>query len=257
MSAKESIMKNSGFLKRFGMILLHTFWLGLALVAIGMIGVPAVIVELAPREVTAWLLETPLGTLTLSAAVYAIALLVLLSPMIFKKEKLVVILEKLGLKNPPRVQMFLWALMMQGIMIAITMVVLVVLTMVNIPGLDLTQEQELPFSQLFGWYEYVSAFLLLVVLAPIFEELMFRGYFYGRLRKYSGVVASALITSVAFSVVHGQVNVAIVVGVLSVFMCLLREKFDSIYPTIAMHMLQNGFSYVMLFILPLYAKSLF
>ena len=239
-------------LKKFGMTTVHVAWVALALVGVGMFSVNTLVNYLAPEGLLNWLQGTPLGVLTISAVVYGVALLFVLLPMIVGRKSKTEVREALGLKKPLQFRMVLWALMMQGIFIGVAMVVTLVLYSLNISGLDLAERQELPFAELTGWYEYVAAFLLLVVLAPVFEELIFRGYLYGRLRKYSGVIISTIITSIGFGVVHGQVNVAIFVGLLSVAMCIVREKFDSIYPTIMMHMFQNGFSYAMLFIVPLY-----
>ena len=234
------------------MTTVHVAWVALALVGVGMFSVNTLVNYLAPEVLLNWLQGTPLGVLTISAVVYGVALLFVLLPMIVGRKSKTEVREALGLKKPLQFRMVLWALMMQGIFIGVAMVVTLVLYSLNISGLDLAERQELPFAELTGWYEYVAAFLLLVVLAPVFEELIFRGYLYGRLRKYSGVIISTIITSIGFGVVHGQVNVAIFVGLLSVAMCIVREKFDSIYPTIMMHMFQNGFSYAMLFIVPLY-----
>lgn len=243
-------LRNFG--KNFSMTAVHVAWVALALVGVGMFSINKLAGYLAPTDWLTWFYTTPLGALTFSAAVYGVTLLFVLSPMIMRRKSKTEVREALGLKKPLQFRMVLWALMMQGIFIGVAMVVTLILYSLNISGLDLTERQELPFAELSGWYEYVAAFVLLVVLAPVFEEMIFRGYLYGRLRKYSGVIISTIITSIGFGVVHGQLNVAIVVGLLSVAMCVLREKFDSIYPTIMMHMFQNGFSYAMLFIVPLY-----
>ncbi|OYW41821.1 hypothetical protein B7Z28_02090 [Candidatus Saccharibacteria bacterium 32-45-3] len=104
--------------------------------------------------------------------------------------------------------------------------------------------------------ELVLVFVGLVVLPPIFEEIIFRGYLYGRVRLWWRFVPTALLTSVMFGVVHGQWNVGIDVFILSLVMCYVREKFDSIWPSIIMHMLKNGLAYFLLFIGPLIGISI-
>lgn len=243
------------FGKRIGMTLVHLSWVGFALVAIGIFAIGTLVSLFAPDGFIAWL-SSPIGALAFSVVIYVVALVFTILPLLVQRKSFKEILQTLGLDRPIRFEMFMWALLYQGLFIGVTMFAVLILSIVQIPGLDLVQKQQLSFNELSYWYEYLAAFVLLVVLAPIAEELIFRGYLYGRLRKYNGLFISIVLTSVAFGVVHGQANVAIVVGILSVFMCLLREKFDSVYPTIMMHMFQNGFAYIMLFIIPLYSLNL-
>lgn len=253
MTKSLAVLRRFGI--RFGMTLVHLAWVAFALVFVGMFAVVTGVGMFAPDSFIEWI-GSPIGALVFSVVIYSVALFLTILPFLIQKKSFTEILQALGLKRPIRFKMLLWALLYQGIFIGVTMVVMFALMVVQIPGLDLTQEQELSFNGLSYWHEYVAAFVLLVVLAPVIEELIFRGYLYGRLRKYNGIIISTILTSVAFGIVHGQANVAIVVGLLSVAMCLLRERFDSIYPTIMMHMFQNGFAYIMLFIIPLYSFNL-
>lgn len=245
-------MIRKSFLTRLGMSLSYIVWVAFALVGVGMIGIPALMIFLAPTDLNAWLSGSPVGAMIFSTLIYVIAIVIILLPMVIRRKSLAEIKQAIGLGKPFQASMIPWALVMQGLYIALAMAVLLALYVANIPGLDMGQQQNLGLSDLTGWYEYVAVFVLLVLVAPIFEEIIFRGYLYGKLRRYSSMVIATLITSAGFGVVHGQVNVAIIVGLLSIMMCIVREKFDSIYPTILMHMFQNGFSYLMIFILPLY-----
>jgi membrane protease YdiL (CAAX protease family) len=119
-----------------------------------------------------------------------------------------------------------------------------------IPGFDISQPQETGFSNLTSQYEYLLAFLTLVVLAPVAEEILFRGYLYGKLRRVAPVWLVILIVSVLFGVVHGQWNVAVDVFVLSVVLCVLREITGSIWAGILLHMVKNGVAFYFLFVNP-------
>lgn len=71
--------------------------------------------------------------------------------------------------------------------------------------IDLGQSQQLPFSQsmLATQWQYTLAFVTLVVLAPIAEELLFRGYLFGKLRRTSAPLwLSVIITSLTFGLAH-------------------------------------------------------
>ena len=117
-----------------------------------------------------------------------------------------------------------------------------------IPGFDATQAQNIGFSNLSHSYEYVLAFATLVVLAPLAEEVLFRGYLYGKLKNHLPIWAAVLVTSAAFGLAHGQWNVGIDVFVLSIVLCCLREVTGNIWAGVLLHMLKNGVAFYFLFI---------
>lgn len=118
------------------------------------------------------------------------------------------------------------------------------------PSLDMQQVQDVGFSNLSSRYQYVLAFLTLVVIAPIAEEALFRGYLYGKLKKYVPLWVAVVVTSLLFGAAHGQWNVAIDTFALSVVMCALREMTGSIWAGILLHMTKNGIAFYFLFINP-------
>jgi len=120
-----------------------------------------------------------------------------------------------------------------------------------IPQVDIAQAQDTGISMPFG-FERIFVFLLFVVIGPIMEELLFRGYLYGVLRK-NGVsfVLTTLVVSILFGAAHGQWNVGINVAILSVMMCIGREVTGSIWPGILIHMMKNGIAFYVLFVTPL------
>lgn len=119
-----------------------------------------------------------------------------------------------------------------------------------VPGFDGTQAQEVGFQHITKQYEYLLAFVTLVILAPLAEELLFRGYLYGKLRTVSGVVVATLVTSIVFGALHGQWNVGLDVFALSIVLCLLREKTGSIWAGVLLHATKNGIAFYFLFINP-------
>lgn len=119
-----------------------------------------------------------------------------------------------------------------------------------VPGFNGSEVQNTGFENLFQYFEYLLAFLTLVVAAPFIEEVLFRGYLYGKLRKAVPLWAAILITSALFGFVHGHWNVGLDVFVLSVVMCGLREITGSIWAGILLHMIKNGLAFYLLFINP-------
>lgn len=84
--------------------------------------------------------------------------------------------------------------------------------------------------------------LLIVILAPISEEICFRGMLYGGLRTKLGVLPAALIGGLIFGALHALTGVTAVppLIVFGFLLCLLYEKTGSLVPGMALHMLNNS-----------------
>ncbi|HEU4914061.1 MAG TPA: type II CAAX endopeptidase family protein [Candidatus Saccharimonadales bacterium] len=124
--------------------------------------------------------------------------------------------------------------------------------------IDTDQRQALGFEQGVGGLGLVLAFVGLVILPPIAEEIVFRGFFFGSLRRNGlRVWPSILITSLLFASLHlfgaasGGLLWAAFVDVfsLSIVLCYLREQNGTIWASIGVHALKNGFVFLNLFII--------
>jgi membrane protease YdiL (CAAX protease family) len=125
--------------------------------------------------------------------------------------------------------------------------IIAVLMIAQAVGLPLDEEQELGFSSPDS-AETIFVFVMLGVLVPITEELLFRGFLYRVLRDKLSFLLTSLLVSLAFAVVHGQLVVGIDVFVLSMVVCYLREKSGSIWPGVIVHSLKNSVAFFILFI---------
>ena len=122
---------------------------------------------------------------------------------------------------------------------------------------NIEQNQDIIFNTNIYGFDRTLAFITLVVIAPIAEELVFRGYLYGRMReKFSRVttqltaaIIASLLVSVLFGVVHLQWNVGVNVFALSLVACAMREFTGTIYAGISLHMIKNGLAFYFLFVL--------
>lgn len=201
-------------------------------------------------------LNTPVGTLTIGAVVYMLSFVLVLAPLKFSKLSKSEVAEQLGLRRSSKKWAIPWVLLTWLIYMFFSAVAMMVLYSLNLSGIDLQEKQNVGFNELSSSVDYILAFITLVVLAPVFEEAMFRGFLFGQLRKRHGFWVSAIVTSLAFAVVHFQFNVGVDVFILSLFLCYLRERFQSIWPSIMLHALKNGIAYTLLFILPLLGFNL-
>lgn len=83
--------------------------------------------------------------------------------------------------------------------------------------------------------------VVVVLIGPVVEELMFRGLGFTLLAMRLGKLASIVLTGVLFAVTHGLVLGFAVIAVFGVGLASLRAYTGSIYPCIALHMAFNAF----------------
>ena len=118
-----------------------------------------------------------------------------------------------------------------------------------LPWIDADQVQKTGFSSVLASGELFWVFFLLVFVGPIIEEVIFRGYLYGKIRAVRVPFwLTMIIVSVLFGIAHMQWNVGIDTFVLSMVMCVARELTGSIWTGILMHMIKNGLAFYFLFI---------
>lgn len=238
----------SGVLKRSGAALGLTLWVAVAFFVAGL-------AVFALEQLLVWLgvpllgLNSSLLSTIEAAAVFALMLvLVLAAPKLFRRA--LPTLKQLGLDRLPSwkdIGLGLLGLVPYGLLAWLFLVVVTALA----PGFDLAQEQDVGFKHLSQHYEYMLAFFTLVVVAPVAEETVFRGYLYGKLRGLIGVAGAIILSGICFAALHGQWNVAVNVFALSIVMCGLRELTGSIWASIILHMVKNGVAYYFLFISPI------
>lgn len=78
-------------------------------------------------------------------------------------------------------------------------------------------------------------------LAPVVEELTYRGLGFSLLRPYG--LASAIVgVGVAFGLAHGLVEALLILSLFGIGLAWLRERTDSVYPPILLHAAFNGFA---------------
>ncbi len=90
--------------------------------------------------------------------------------------------------------------------------------------------------------------LLIVVAAPISEEVCFRGMLFGGLRERLPRLGAALLTGLIFGGLHALTGISAVppLIVFGFLLALLYEKTGSIVPGIGLHMLNNSLALIAL-----------
>ena len=84
----------------------------------------------------------------------------------------------------------------------------------------------------------VFIFISVVILAPIFEELIFRGMILRTLSKYNKAFA-IVVTSLLFGLLHLNISQAVPAFFMSLVLCYMSLKSDSLLVTILAHAANN------------------
>jgi membrane protease YdiL (CAAX protease family) len=94
-------------------------------------------------------------------------------------------------------------------------------------------------------------FLNLAVIVPIAEEIIFRGWLYGKMQNSlltrfkapTSTVISMLAVSLLFGIFHGQWDAAANMFAMSIVLCAMRETTGTIYSGILMHIIKNTIAF--------------
>ena len=135
-------------------------------------------------------------------------------------------------------------------------IVVITLASVLVPSLNLDQQQDIGFKDPLGSWELVLTFISLVVLPPLAEETLFRGFMFKGLRNKLPFIYAAIITSALFAVGHLEFGggqpllwvAAIDTFILSLVLTFFREKTGSIWTGVFIHAIKNAVAFSVLYI---------
>ena len=88
----------------------------------------------------------------------------------------------------------------------------------------------------------VLAVVMIVGLAPIAEELFFRGFVFAGLRTRWSLWPAAITSGLIFGLVHAPTGITTVVplAALGIALCWLYDRTGSLWPCVIAHMINNG-----------------
>lgn len=135
-------------------------------------------------------------------------------------------------------------------------VLIAAIAKVLFPDLNFNQEQQIGFETAQANAELIMVFISLVILPPVVEEVLARGFLYSGLKTKMPKWVATVITSIMFAIAHLQFGsgapllwvAAIDTFTLSLVLIYLREKTGNLGASIALHMLKNGLAFVLLFV---------
>lgn len=104
----------------------------------------------------------------------------------------------------------------------------------------------------FSWLNFAAVFIVGAIIAPIAEEMLFRGLLYQWLRNHTGAVAAILLSGAIFSVVHFIPVLFLPLFVVGVVLAAVFELTRSLWITITLHFFQNALGICVIFLLQAY-----
>lgn len=92
-------------------------------------------------------------------------------------------------------------------------------------------------------------YLTLALLAPVCEEVIFRGFFYTGLRSKTGVGLALLLSALLFSAIHFDPGAMVPLFTLGLLFGFVYEKTRSLIPSMVAHGLWNGATFTLILLL--------
>lgn len=120
----------------------------------------------------------------------------------------------------------------------------------------LKTQQDIGFSRAATGYALIPIFISLVIIPPLIEEILSRGFLFGGLRQKLSFVPAVLITSAIFALAHlpgGESQSLVWAAVIDTFLlslvlCWLREKTGSLWASMLLHAMKNSLAFATIFI---------
>ena len=111
----------------------------------------------------------------------------------------------------------------------------------GLPEMD-TAYQEVSQTLYSGelWIEFLG----IVVIAPLCEELLFRGLIYKRMQEYMTPSVAMVLSALAFGFFHGNMTQMVYAAILGFLMAYVYEKYHNLLAPILFHAVANLFSVI-------------
>ncbi|TCW36049.1 hypothetical protein EDC21_11115 [Thermohydrogenium kirishiense] len=86
---------------------------------------------------------------------------------------------------------------------------------------------------------FLTVFLSVVIIAPIVEEIIFRGLIFNELRKELSIYTAIIIQSAIFAIIHGSLYQGFYAFLLGIFLSVMYYLTESIWAPIIIHISSN------------------
>ncbi len=154
----------------------------------------------------------------------------------------------LGARRPPGVYFALVIPILLGMYLAAALVSAVIVKLFYGGKAENPQVKDLTGGGGFSWARLILALITASIVAPIIEELLFRGMLYGWLRTRWSAVGGVVLSAAVFSAAHAIPLILASIFVVGLTLAIVYEKTKSTLATMTLHSLFNTIGVVAVFI---------
>ena len=120
----------------------------------------------------------------------------------------------------------------------------ILISLINIDGILGSYEES--SSSLFA-AGVILVIIRTVILAPVVEELIFRGLIYNRIKSFTGFWIAAVISAAIFGIYHLNLAQGVYAFLFGILFCLIYRRFENLLACIFMHASANLLSVILEF----------
>ncbi|OGJ44313.1 hypothetical protein A3J23_03725 [Candidatus Peregrinibacteria bacterium RIFCSPLOWO2_02_FULL_48_14] len=124
----------------------------------------------------------------------------------------------------------------------------IILTILSATGLELAgfQDQQ-SYLPSFGYDSIglISAFIVIILVAPFLEELFFRGFIYRVFTKTWPVWLGSILTALLFALIHFQLQTIIPLFILGLILNFAYQKTGSVWTSVIFHSFNNAIAFAL------------
>ncbi len=114
-------------------------------------------------------------------------------------------------------------------------------------GIQQTQEQMFEGVRSASLGQFFLVLIAGAVIAPIIEEIFFRGYVFTAACRTYGVIPAFILSALLFSLAHLNLQALIPILLIAVLFCFAYWKTGSLVPSIIAHMMNNALALISLY----------
>ncbi len=101
----------------------------------------------------------------------------------------------------------------------------------------------------FSWTGLIGMFIMGGLVAPLAEEVFFRGLLYRWLRGRWGIWVGVIVSSLIFGLLHGEISIVVATAFLGAMMALVYEYSGSLWMPLMIHVANNGVKILLLYVM--------
>ncbi|WP_434293837.1 lysostaphin resistance A-like protein [Clostridium botulinum] len=127
------------------------------------------------------------------------------------------------------------------------------------PIISLISEKFESYNQvadsIYAAYGSILSMVCIIILMPIFEEILFRGLIFNELKKNTNIILAVILQSLIFALFHGNMLQGIYTFILGIILCILYLKTGSLWSNILCHIIYNLFGSLLMPLALSYTKN--